>query len=47
VGTPSRKYLWVLGRNRTISDDLYAAIMQRAAEKGFDIGAVIKETCLQ
>jgi len=47
VGTPSRKYLWVLSRDQTISAELYAAILQRAAQKGFYTGAMVQEAWLQ
>jgi apolipoprotein D and lipocalin family protein len=44
VGTPNRKYLWILSRTASMDDSLYAAILQRAAQQGFDPGAVIRET---
>jgi apolipoprotein D and lipocalin family protein len=43
VGTPSRKYLWILSRTASMDEGLYAAILQRAAQQGFDPGAVIRE----
>ncbi len=43
VGTPSRKYLWILSRTASMDEGLYAAILQRAAQQGFDAGAVIRE----
>ena len=43
VGTPSRKYLWILSRTASMDDSLYNAILQRAAQQGFDAGAVIRE----
>ena len=42
VGHPNRKYLWILSRNKTISDELYTAIIARASEKGFDISKLNK-----
>jgi len=44
VGTPSRKYLWVLSRTKTLPDSVYSPILQRAAAKGFDISKVNKAT---
>ena len=43
VGTPNRKYLWVLSRTASMDDSLYAAILQRAGQQGYDISAVIRE----
>lgn len=36
VGHPSRKYLWILSRSPTMSDALYAKIVARAVELGYD-----------
>jgi apolipoprotein D and lipocalin family protein len=44
VGTPDRKYLWILSRAASMDDGLYAAILQRAGQQGFDSGAVVRET---
>jgi apolipoprotein D and lipocalin family protein len=44
IGTPGRKYFWILSRNKTISDELYAGILKRAAENGFDVRKVRRET---
>jgi apolipoprotein D and lipocalin family protein len=44
IGTPSRKYFWILSRTRTISDELYNSILRRAADKGFDVQRVQRET---
>jgi apolipoprotein D and lipocalin family protein len=44
VGTPDRKYLWVLGRTETMDDELYAAIMQRVRLQGFETMLVVRET---
>lgn len=43
VATPNRKYLWVLSRTPTMSDDLYADIMKDVERQGFDTKNVIKE----
>lgn len=37
VGVPSRKYCWILSRTKTMDDQLYAEILGRIKEKGFDI----------
>ena len=36
IGSPDRKYLWILGRARTMDPVLYADLASRAAAKGFD-----------
>ena len=42
VGTPSRKYLWMLSRTPVIDDDLYFLIEQRAKALGFDTSQLVK-----
>jgi len=42
VGTPDRKYLWVLSRVAIMEEELYTAIMQRAEQQGFDIKKVLR-----
>jgi len=32
IGTPNRKYFWILSRTRSMDDTLYAAILQRAKQ---------------
>ncbi len=44
VGTPDRKYLWVLSRTPVMADDVYSAILLRAAKQGFDTVMVTKES---
>lgn len=43
VGTPNRKYLWILSRTPALDDSLYAAIMERVRRQGFDPGNVVLE----
>jgi apolipoprotein D and lipocalin family protein len=38
VGHPSRDYLWILSRTASLDPTVMAGILQRAQEKGFDIG---------
>jgi apolipoprotein D and lipocalin family protein len=40
VGEPSRKYLWILSRTPTMGEELYAALLQRVRELGYDPGRV-------
>jgi len=42
VGTPNRRYFWILSRTQTMDSILYEAIVQRAGQQGFDTGAVVK-----
>lgn len=42
VGEPERRYLWILSRKPHLEEELYQAIVARAAEKGFDIGRLIR-----
>lgn len=42
VGTPSRKYFWILSRTPSMSNATYEGIIQRAKQQGFDTGAVVR-----
>ena len=42
VGTPDRKYLWILARTPTIGDDLYSLLVDLARERGFDPARIEK-----
>ncbi len=37
VGSPDRKYLWVLSREITMEEETYARILEKAASVGFDV----------
>lgn len=41
VGTPDRKYLWVLARDRAVSPDKLEAYLAEARRQGFDLGGLI------
>jgi apolipoprotein D and lipocalin family protein len=41
VGTPDRKYLWVLARSADVDAERYAALLARAAALGFDVDRVV------
>lgn len=47
VGDPSRKYLWILSRTPQMDEGLYQEIVLRSAEKGFDVGKLVRtdQTC--
>ena len=42
VGTPDRKYLWLLSRTPMISGPRYAALVAKAEAAGFDVSRLIK-----
>ena len=42
VGSPTRDYLWVLSRTKTMSEETYAEYIAFAQEKGFDISRLMK-----
>ena len=41
VGDPRRKYLWVLSRQTQLEPVLYARIIGRAKEQGYDVGRLL------
>ena len=43
VGTPNRKYLWLLARTATIPEPRYTALVARAAGLGFDVSRILKD----
>lgn len=42
IGEPSRKYLWILSKTKTLDDNIYNSLLESAAKKGFDIKKIIK-----
>ncbi len=42
VGDPSRKYLWILSRRPRMDEALYNEIVDRCAQKGFDVSRLRK-----
>jgi len=42
VGSPKRKYLWILSRTPSLDENLYKEITSRVAAKGFDISRLQK-----
>jgi apolipoprotein D and lipocalin family protein len=47
VGTPSRKYLWILSRTPKMEESLFNTLLNKAKAKGFDITrlAFTKQEC--
>lgn len=42
VGTPNRKYLWILSRTPQMDDNLYSQIIEYVKSKDFDVNKLIK-----
>jgi apolipoprotein D and lipocalin family protein len=42
VGTPNRKYLWILSRTPKMDYKLYSQLIEFANSKGFDVARLIK-----
>ncbi|MBN1326691.1 MAG: lipocalin family protein [Candidatus Cloacimonetes bacterium] len=42
IGVPNRKYLWIMARTSSISDETYEAILERLQGKGYDIEKIRK-----
>jgi apolipoprotein D and lipocalin family protein len=40
IGEPSRKYLWILGRGKTMDSGVYNRLINKAKEAGFDVSKV-------
>jgi apolipoprotein D and lipocalin family protein len=43
VGTPDRKYLWLLARSSTIPEQRYAALVAKAKGLGFDVSRILQD----
>ena len=42
VGHPDRKYLWILGREENMNEELYQEIITRLASQGYDPAKLIR-----
>ncbi|HKL38646.1 MAG TPA: lipocalin family protein [Bacteroidales bacterium] len=42
VGSPSRKYLWILSRSKTMDEKTYDRLLSEARARGFDISEMIR-----
>jgi len=46
VGTPDRKYLWILARQPRMDKEAYDVLVAKAKEQGFDIARLVRtESC--
>jgi apolipoprotein D and lipocalin family protein len=43
VGSPNRKYLWILARKPMMETDVYKHILDLIAKQGFDIGRLVRK----
>ncbi|HBH80919.1 MAG TPA: hypothetical protein DDY39_13930, partial [Nitrospira sp.] len=44
VGTPDRRYLWILSRTPQLDDAIYQQLMANAQRFGFPVADLIKAT---
>jgi apolipoprotein D and lipocalin family protein len=42
VGEPSRKYLWILSKDKQLDSNIYSSLLEKADQMGFDTKKVIK-----
>lgn len=42
VGEPSRKYLWVLSKDKNLDSDIFNSLLEKAEKSGFNTARVIK-----
>lgn len=42
VGEPSRKYLWILSRDKNMDSTTYDALVEKAKAEGFDVSKLMK-----
>jgi apolipoprotein D and lipocalin family protein len=42
VGTPNRKYLWILNRTPHMDDELFSQLIESVKSKGFDVNNLVK-----
>ncbi len=46
VGTPNRKYLWILARTPRMEESAYLALVQKARDQGFPVERLVRtEIC--
>ena len=41
IGTPSKEYLWILSREKTISDEVLNKLLEKITNMGFDKSKLI------
>lgn len=43
VGSPDRKYLWILAREPVMDETLYSAIIERLRKQGFPVDSLVRK----
>jgi len=44
VGAPDRNYLWILAREKSLDEAIYASLLEKLTDKGFDVSRLVKTT---
>lgn len=42
IGTPSRKYLWILSRIPKMEEQIFNSLVEKCKQKGFDVSMLVK-----
>ncbi len=42
IGEPSRRYLWILSREKTIDEETYDKLLQKAVDSGYNVDSIIR-----
>ena len=42
VGDPTRKYLWILAREKMMDESTYKMLLQKAIDNGYDVTSIIR-----
>ena len=42
VGTPDRRFLWILSRQPCLDPQIYACLKRQACRLGFDVGSIVR-----
>ena len=42
VGDPELKYLWILAREKSLDENIYRMLIQKAKDNGYDVSSIIK-----
>jgi apolipoprotein D and lipocalin family protein len=43
VGTPDRRFLWILARQPSLPAEVFAQLKQQACQLGFDVDRLVKD----
>jgi apolipoprotein D and lipocalin family protein len=42
IGEPALKYLWILSREKTMDEETYKMLLQKAVDSGYDVDPIIR-----